>query len=149
MNGAKHTKKDVLAMRLASKSGVVFVKPYTDKKIPINCEPSEADDFIHLNETQLSRKIDNEIPLVISYINNSRYVIFENQLKADCVVLILDDAGVFNLKQNWGGEIITVKLHSKNEKPSNRNLMTDDEFDYVFDVDSDDFDKIVGELWQK
>ena len=139
ISGGKNTNKEKLAFRLSENSDVDYIKPYTDREIPINMEFYEQDDLIHLNPKQLSSKMEREIPLVVSNVNGNRYVFFQTQLRAEYCVMVLDDAGIFNLKKNWDGEIITVRVHSKNEKPSPRVLMNDGEYDLVYDCENDDY----------
>lgn len=139
ISGGIDTCKDKLAYRLAENSDVVYIKPYTDREVPINLEVYEQDDLIHLSSEKLSRKMEREIPLTMETVNGNRYVFFKNQCTADFCVMILDDAGIFNLKKNWSGEIITVRVHSKNERSSSRVLMKDSEYDFVFDWDKDDY----------
>jgi hypothetical protein len=79
-----------------------------------------------------------------------RYVFFENQLNAGYVVFIGDDRVVSYLQKNWTGELITVKVHSKNEEYSERFSLSDDDFDIVFNIDYDDFDELeelVGDIY--
>ena len=138
ISGAKNSKKDLLASRLASNSDCIWIKPYSNKKVPINSDP--VTEFIRLNDKQLNRKLEQEVPLAETVVNGNRYIFFENQLNADYVVIIGDDRVVFNLKNNWKGEIVTVKCHSKSEEASSRFLLSDEEFDIVFDYDIDDYD---------
>ena len=136
ISGGKFTKKDWLAHRLAENSDVVYVRPYTDKKIPIYDE----EDYIYLNEKQLSAKMNQENPLVVfTTARGNRYIFFENQLRTEFCVLILDDAGVHAVKKEFGNNVITIRVHSRNEKPSDRVLMKDSEYDIVFNVDTDDY----------
>lgn len=140
LSGAKHSKKDSVASRLAQNSDCIWIKPYTDREII-------GDDwYISMSKTKLNRKMEREVPLAETVVAGNRYVFFENQLKGDFVVLIGDDRIIYNLKKNWGGHLITVKCHSKDEKPSPRCLMDDKEFDIVFNYETDDFDSLVFEI---
>ena len=145
LSGAKHSKKDLVASRLAENSDCIWIRPYSDKKIPINRDADDYD-FISLNQKQLNEKMAREVPLVETIVGGNRYVFFETQLLADYVVLIGDDRVVFNLKNNWDGDLVTVKCHSKGEVSSSRSLMDDKEFDIVFNYESDDFDSLVAEI---
>lgn len=144
ISGAKNSGKDILAMKLAQNSDCIWIKPYTDKEYPVNIEDWEQDELIHLNDKQLDNKMNHEIPLAVTEINGFRYVFFENQLRADYVVLIADDNVVSYLKREWKGELITIKCHRDGEKYSERNLLKDSEFDIVFNVDTDDYDTMEG-----
>lgn len=148
VSGGKYTKKDVVASRLAKNSDCIWIKPYTDK--PNGYVEYEEDDYIHLNEKKLSAKMGREVPLVSIEINGHRYVFFENQLVAGFCVLIGDDSVVSYFKNNWEGELVTIKCHSKNEKYSQRNILGDDEFDIVFDTDTGDYEELeelVGDIY--
>ena len=143
INGAKHSKKDIVAMKLAKNSDCVWIKPYTDSKFLF-------DDYPHLNEEQLTRKMEREVPLCESVVNGHRYVFFENQLNAEYVVMIGDDRIITYLKNNWDGDLLTVKVHSKDEEYSARNLLPDKDFDIVFNVDMDDIDELeelIGDIY--
>ena len=149
LTGAKNSRKDVVARRLATNSDVVYVRPYTDRDVPVNAEDWELDDYTHMNEKQLSYKMERDEVLSVAHVGNHRYVFFMSQFNADFCVLILDDVGIFNLKKNWKGEIVTVKVHSDIEEPSDRCLMKDEEFDFVFNIDHDDFDDLEDRIsWQ-
>lgn len=148
VSGAKYTKKDEVASRLAKNSDCIWIKPYTDK--PSGHVEYEQDDCIHLNEKKLSAKMEREVPLVSIETTGHRYVFFENQLVAGFCVLIGDDSVVSYFKNNWEGELITIKCHSKNEKYSQRNILGDDEFDIVFDTDTGDYEELeelVGDIY--
>lgn len=150
ISGAKNTKKDIVAFKLAQNSDCVWVHPYTDFEYPVNLEDYEQDQYTHLNEKKLSRKMERETPLAVSEVNGHRYVFFENQLTAGFCVLIADDRIVTYLKKNWEGELVTVKCHSKNESYSERCLLNDDEFDIIFNTDDGDYDELselVGNIF--
>ena len=83
-----------------------------------------------------------EVPLAETVVNGNRYVFFENQLKGDYCVIIGDDRVVFNLLNNYEGDMVTIRCHSNSEKSSPRFLMSDDEFDFVFNYDTDDYDPL-------
>lgn len=143
INGAKNSKKEIVAMRLSKNSDCIWIKPYTDSKLLFDDNP-------HLNKEQLSRKMEREVPLCETVVNNHRYVFFENQLNAEYVVLIGDDRILDYLKNNYSGDMITVKVHSKDEEYSARNLLPDKWFDIVFNVDTDDIDELeelVGDIY--
>ena len=144
--GGKNSKKDLLANRLANNSDVVYVKPYTDKEVPVYEEDWEMDDYIHLNAKQLSHKMEREVPLAIITLKSHRYVFFSTQFKENFCVVILDDAGLHGFKKMWDGELVTIRVHSDTEEHSDRCLMTDDEFDIVFNYDKDDYDELEHEI---
>ena len=140
ISGARNSKKDLLAHRLASNSDCIWIKPYSDKPIPLNADPDDR--FIKLNSEQLNVKMMREVPLAETVIAGNRYVFFENQLNGDYCVIVGDDRIVFNLMNNYDGDIVSIKCHSNSEKNSPRFLMGDDDFDIVFNYDTDDYDTL-------
>ena len=148
VSGARYTKKEIVASRLAKNSDCIWIKPYTDK--PNGLVEYEQDDYIHMNEKQLTHKMGREVPLAVVEVNDHRYVFFENQLRASYCVLIGDDSLVSYFKNNWDGDLLTIRCHSKDEKYSERNILGDDEFDIVFDTDGGDYDELeelVGDIY--
>lgn len=144
ITGAKNSKKHLLAMSLANNSDCIWIKPYTDKKFS---RDNPLDDmYIPMNSQQLTHKMEREVPLVVVELEEVRYVFFENQLNADFVVLIGDDRVASYLRNEWDGELITVKCHSDSEEFSERNKMLDKEFDIVFNYDNDDVDDLILEI---
>lgn len=141
ISGMKHSKKDLLAHRLASNSDCIWIKPFTDRKMPVNAEPSD-DVFIKMNQKQLDDKMEREVPFASTVIKGSRYVFFENQLNADYVVLVCDDRMIQYIQNTWNGEYVSIRCHSDKEEYSDRWLMQDHEFDYVFHYDHDDYDTL-------
>ena len=145
ISGGKNSKKGLLAHRLADNSDCIWIKPYSDRTVPVNSDPVE-DSFIRLNKRQLESKVSREVVLAETVVNGNRYVFFENQLNADYVVLIGDDRIVMYLKSNYEGQLITVRCHSESEQYSERNILPDKDFDIVYDYDKDDFDSFVVEV---
>ena len=146
LNGAKYTKKGVIALKLASNSDCMWINPYTDKPIPINEEDESSDMFIHLNTKQLDDKLNREIPLAEIIVNNNRYVFFETQFREDFCIIIGDDDVVSYFKNNWKGDLVTVRLHSNDEKYSERSILPDSEFDIIYNVDTDDYDDLEAKI---
>lgn len=143
LNGAKNCGKEIVARSLAKNSDCKFIRPYTD-------HTGVDDEYIRLNESKLSAKMERENPLYETVIDGYRWVFFENQLNAGYVVLIGDDRLISYFRKNWSGELITVRVHSNSEEPSNRSNLSDDNFDIVFNVDSDDMDELeelVGDIY--
>lgn len=143
LSGGRHCKLDFVASELAKNSDCVWIKPYTDSKFIY-------DDYVHLNEKQLDDKIKRDDPLVVTEVNGHRYVFFKYQLTGGYCVLIADDRTVSYLKNNWDGELITVRCHCKSEVYSERCLLSDDEYDIVFDVDNDtieELEELVGDIY--
>lgn len=140
ISGARNSKKDLLAHRLASNSDCIWIKPYSDKTVPVNADPDDR--FIRLNQAQLNVKMMREVPLAETVIAGNRYVFFENQLKGDYCVIVGDDRIVFHLMNNYEGDMVSIKCHSNSEKNSSRFLIEDDEFDFVFNYDIDDYDTL-------
>ena len=150
LSGGKHCKLDQVAMGLSENSDCTWIKPFTDKEYPPNTEDFQLDDYIHLNSSQLNDKIMKEVPFAESVVNGHRYVFFENQLVSGYCVIIADDRIVSYLKKNWDGELITVRCHCKTEEYSERCLLSDDEYDIVYDVDSDcidELEELVGDIY--
>ena len=141
ISGARNSKKSLLAQRLSDRLDCLWIKPYSNRKVPINAEPQT--DFIVLNDRQLNDKLEREESLAETIANGNRYIYFKNQLKGDYTVITGDDSIILSATHNWDGDIATVICHSKDEKPSVRSLMGDDEFDYTFNYESDDFDAFV------
>jgi hypothetical protein len=146
LNGAKNTKKEEIALRLSANSDCIWVNPYTDRRVAENQEEWEQDEFIHLNEKQLSDKMEREVPLAVTEVNGHRYVFFVTQFRADFCVIIGDDRLVTNLKNNWKGDLVTVRVHSDDEKYSERSMLKDSEFDIVYNIDRDDYDDLESEI---
>ena len=142
ISGAKNTPKNLVAMKLARNSDCIWVNPYTDYDIPVNLEFYEQDECIHLSEKKLTRKMEREETLVETMVNGHRYVFFMSQMRAGYCVIIADDRIVSYLKNNWDGELCTVKLHCKDEQYSERSLLSDDEFDIIFNTDTGDYDEL-------
>ena len=148
LNGAKNTKKEWVARKLSDNSDCIWIKPYTDR--PRVHVDYEEDEMIHLNYPKLSYKLERETPLAVTVVNDHRYVFFENQLNAGYCVSIADDRVIEYLKNNWDGELITVKIHSNDEESSDRFQSKDDMFDIIFNVDNDDIDELeelVGDIY--
>lgn len=150
ISGAKNTPKELVALELSKNSDCIWVNPYTDFDDPVNIEDMYQDGYTHLSSEKLSRKMEREIPLVETEVNGHRYVFFENQMKSSFCVIIADDRIVSYLRNNWDGELVTVKLHCSKEKYSDRCLLSDDEFDIVFNTDTGDYDELselVGDIY--
>ena len=143
LNCAKNGKADVVAMRLASNSDVVYVKPYTDRDIPVNQEDWEQDDYIHLNSKQLSDKIEREPVAVSCKVGDNHYVYFHNQFSSGFVVLLLDDNCLKVMKENYGDDVIAIRVKSDSEELSERSgNLRDSFFDIVFNYDIEDIDEL-------
>lgn len=145
ITGAKHSKKESVASKLAKNSDCIWIKPYTDRKVLVNGENWD-DECIHLNKKQLSDKMDKESVLAKIEVNNHRYVFFENQCRAGFCILIGDDLLVSSLRKSYPNDVIAVRVHHKDEVPSERNLISDDEFDIVFNYGEDDFDSFESNI---
>lgn len=141
ITGRPNTGKDLVAMRLDENSDVRYIKPYTDKELPINSETYEHDGLIHLSKKQLDDKLNREVPLLIREINGSRYVFFENQLNADYIVLIVDEDSLDHLRRKFQDKLfriyVTKSTCSRSEK-----------YDVVFNPDTDDIDFLEVKLYE-
>ena len=145
ISGAKHSKKNLLAMKLSQNSDCIWILPYSDQPVRINSDNTE-DKFIRLNKRQLDAKMNREKVLASVRVNEHRYIFFENQMNADYVVLIGDDTIIMQLKSDYDGKLVTIRCHSETEEHSDRALLSDKEFDIVYNYDTDDFDTLVFEV---
>lgn len=132
INGAKNTKKEVMALRLANNSAVKYVRPYSTKK---------SIHFEWVKKDVLKDMMDKEEPLCKTIIKGEIYCFFKSQFKEDYNVVIVDDYALVDLMSNWDDEIITVRLKSKDSESSERfgSYLYDHEFDIVFNIDTDDY----------
>ena len=132
INGAKNTKKDVIALRLSNNSAVEYVRPYSSKKTA---------HFNWVEKDILKDMIDKEDVLCKTIIRGEIYVFFKFQFTEDYSVVIVDDYALVDLMSNWDDEIVTIRLKSKNAESSERfgSYLYDHEFDIVFNVDTDDY----------
>lgn len=146
ISGAKNSKKNLLAMKLAGNSDCKWVRPYTNKQVPVNQKDWEMDEYIHLNDKQLEHKKSRDKVLLTIDINGSEYVYFEYQMNSEYVVIVGDDRVISYFKDNWDGKLITVKCHSNSEKYSERNLLNDSEFDIVYNYDTGDYDDFEAKI---
>ena len=134
-------------MKLASNSDVVYVKPYTDAPVPINLEEYQQDEYIHLNVKQLADKMEREPVACTCDIGDNRYVFFQNQFSNGYVVLLVDDECLKTLKDKYGSDVVSVRVKSYSEEPSNRSgNLRDDYFDVVWHYDEDDYDTLEAEI---
>ena len=148
LNGAKNTKKEWVAQKLSDNSDCIWIQPITDKPNPNR--DYEENELIHLNQSELDYKMKKNTPLAVTEVNGHRYVFFTYQLTAGYCVLIADDNVIGYLKNNWDGELVTVRVHSNDEIYSARSLLKDDEFDIIFNVDNDDIgelEELVGDIY--
>ena len=150
LTGHKHTKKDYVAKKLAENSEVEFIKPYVDMELPKHIEPFEMEERFHIVlPTVMDDMLRDEKVLCKTEINGKRYVIFEFQMVKDYNVIIVDDYGLLQVRDNWDGEMLTIFVTSKNQKPSERvcEFLTPSEFDVRFSSDFDDFDELESMLY--
>ena len=143
LTGHKHTKKDIIAQRLAKNSDVKFVRPFTERGVK-NCSDDDLVDYNVVLPSALDEMIDSEDVLTITKRGKYRYVFFKFQLTSTYNVLIVDDYQLKDIKDVWDDEIYTVKLTSKKEVESDYvgEYYFNDEFDEVFDVDVGDIDEL-------
>jgi hypothetical protein len=145
LTGHKNTNKEFIAEKLAMNSDVEFVKPYTARDLPQGIEPSLAGvDFNIVLPTVLEDMMRDEKVLSITEINGHKYVFFEFQFRKPYSVIIADDYAVIHIKENWDGKLFTVRTVSDNEEKSERvdEFLYKHEFDYVFDLDKDDYEEL-------
>ena len=136
ITGKPNTGKDWLARKLGGNSDVLYIRPYSDRKIPKNIEPWEFDDSsIHLSEYKLSKKMEREVPLAIRTIGDTRYVFFRNQLRADYVVIVVDEATLDHLRKNYDCEIYSIYV-------THDTCPNSDDYDVVYNPKTDDYDTL-------
>lgn len=148
ITGHKHTKKDWIAKKLAENSDVQYVTPYVGIDLPTGIEPSELQENHVVVPSVLEDMLRDEKVLYRVIINKREYVFFEFQMTAPYNVIIVDDYGVISVKDNWDGEVYTIFLTSKNQKPSERvgEYLTPSEFDEVFDADTGNVDELEARI---
>ena len=71
-----------LAMDLAKNSDIEFIKPYTDREIPLDELPEKFGDFHYVSKDTLDMMIEDDEVLSSTLINGDRYVFFKFQLVA-------------------------------------------------------------------
>ena len=111
LNGAKHTKKTTLALRLASNSDVQYVRPCTSKK-DVDCN--------FIEKEQLDKMKDECEVLSCTTIKGIDYVFFKHQFNADYNIIIADDYAVIDILNNWNDDILLVRCVSENQGKSER-----------------------------
>ena len=144
LTGHKNTKKDWIARKLAEKSDIQFVTPYVGIDLPNGIEPVEFENSHIVLPAVMEDMIRDENVLYRVIINKKVYAFFEFQMTAPINVIIVDDYGVISVKDNWDGDVYTVFLQAKNQKPSDRvgEYLTPTEFDEVFDADGGDIEEL-------
>ena len=148
ITGHKNSKKDYVAESLAKNSEVVFVRPYTDKQIPLGEIAEVYGDYHYVLKATLDSMIETEKVISMITVNGNRYVYFEFQLTGTYNVLIVDDYGLLDLKDRWKGNVYSVLLYSVNQEQSKRveEYLNRHEFDEVFDVDNDDIYELEARI---
>jgi len=147
LTGGKYAGQLTLAYKLGANSDAEFVKPYTDREVPIGVDPDTIGDYHFVSKDVLDKMIDEEEVLCSTEINNARYVIFIKQLVNDYNILVVDDYQLLDVKRRWSN-LFTVKVHGRNEESSDRVdvCFRDDEFDEVFMFGVDDFDILEARI---
>ena len=135
-------------MKLAENSDVNFVRPYVGLELPNGVEPDYLMDYHIVVPSVLQDMVRDEKVLYRIIINKKEYVIFDFQMTASYNVVIVDDYGVISIKDNWDGDVYTVFVKSRNQKPSERVevYMPQNYFDEVFDADNDDIDELGARI---
>lgn len=148
LTGHKFTKKTIVASKLASNSDVVYVQPYTDRELPKWAVDGEELGFHFVLPSVLDKMIEEEDVLTMKTVNENRYVFFKFQFIAPYNVVIVDDYGVLDIKNEWDDLIYTIRLVSDKEKQSDRvgEYLFKHEFDLIFDYDKDDFDEMESKI---
>ena len=151
ITGHKHTKKGIIATKLAQNSDVEYVRPYTARDLPKGLPHSLEAEYNIVLPSVLDDMMKTEKVLSVTEINGHKYVYFEFQFVKPYSVVIADDYAVVSIKDNWEwGDVFTIRLVSDNEVQSDRvgEYLYKHEFDVVFDVDRDDIyelEHLIGE----
>ena len=143
LTGYKNCGKYNLAMDLANNSDVAFIKPYTDREIPLEEIPEEFGEFHYVSKDTLDLMMEEDEVLSSTLIDGNRYVFFKFQLTAPYNVLIADDYAVVDIRSNWKNTL-SIKVYGKNQEKSDRVgvYLYDHEFDEIFHYGSDDVDEL-------
>lgn len=142
VTGEPNSGKDYLASKLAENSDVKFIRPFSDKVIPIQTEPRDfPTKYNYLSEYKLTRKMEREIPLFERVIGKHRYVVFRNQLNADYVVLILNPETLDQLREIYDGEIFSIYC-------TNGGCSNPHDYDIVFNPRVDDIDFLEVKIYE-
>ena len=143
LTGYKNCGKYNLAMDLANNSDVAFIKPYTDREIPLDSIPEEFGDYHYVSKDTLDMMMEDDEVLSSTIIDGNRYVFFKFQLTASYNVLIADDYAVVDIRSNWKNTY-SIKVYGKNQRDSDRVgvYLYDHEFDEIFHYGSDDYDEL-------
>lgn len=146
LNGARNTGKDYIAKILSKDEYTEFILPYTDKKAYLGVDPERTGGYHYLKKDVLDEKIGKELVLSLTTVKDYRYVYFKSQLINGDNVLILDDNAITHLKQEYSSdELLTIRLKSKNSKPSDRFdcYLYDHEFDIVYDKSESNINELL------
>lgn len=149
LTGHKNSNKDWVAEKLAENSDVEFVYPYVGIELPNGIEPHIFMEGYHIVVPRVLEDMKRDEKILYSVeVNGREYVFFEFQMTAPYNVIIVDDYGVLSIKDNWDGELYTVFVKAKGQKPSERvgEFLTPSEFDEVFDADKDDIDELGARI---
>ena len=143
ITGYRNCGKYNLAMDLAKNSDIEFIKPYTDREIPLDELPEKFGDFHYVSKDTLDMMMEDDEVLSSTIIDGNRYVFFKFQLTAPYNVLIADDYAVVDIKSKWKNTY-SIKVYSKNQIDSDRVgvYLYDHEFDEIFHYGSDDVDSL-------
>ena len=135
-----------VAEKLAENSDVVYLKPYTDK--PKLSSAENLMDYHQISKDEMDIMIQNESVLCMTKINGHRWVYFEFQLKEAYNILITDDYSLVDLRDNYGGDLYTVKVATEENLKSKRIgvYLYNHEFDEVFDYKTDDIDELGARI---
>lgn len=137
LNGDKHSKKDIVALKLAKNSSVEYVRPYSTKdNIEYNFATKDA----------MLKMFDEKAPLLFFHLDGELFAYFKEQFVADYCVVIVDDFSLISLKNAWNGDFMSVKVVNDKSEKSDRYCVYDLDYDIVFDVDVDDIHMLEAKL---
>ena len=80
LTGYKNCGKYNLAMDLAKNSDIEFIKPYTDKEIPLDDLPEKFGDFHYVSKDTLDMMIEDDEVLSSTMINGDLGYVAENSV---------------------------------------------------------------------
>ena len=144
LTGHRYCGKVSVAIKLSRNSDMEIVHPVTDKPIPKERTDYYGDEYAHVSKERMDELIATEHLLSQTVIDGYRYCFFEFQLKAPYNIMILDDDALVQTKENYDGDVYSIKVWSDNEKKSKRvgESVQDYEFDEIFHYKVDDVEEL-------
>ena len=149
LTGQIDSKRDWVARKLEKNSDVEYVFPYVGIDLPMSADLTAFHEYHVVLPQELEIMMRHERVLYSTTINDTMYVFFEFQMKEPFSVVVVDDDGVFQLRENWDGEIYSIYVKSKSQKDGGRSgkLMKPQDFDEIFDADIGDLDELEARIY--